>query len=109
MARGQSLVDRVKQYLFSVPPKRMPDMAGVARELGLSTRSLRRHLADDGASYKALVQSVLQIRATQMLSDPNRTIQQTAAEMGFSDPSAFQRAFKRWKGIPPGQFKETKE
>jgi AraC-like DNA-binding protein len=31
------------------------------------------------------------------------------AEMGFSDPSAFQRAFKRWKGMSPGQFKATKE
>ncbi len=109
IARGQSFVDRVKQYLLSVPPKRMPDMASVARELGLSTRSLRRRLADERVSYTALLQSVLEIRATQMLSDPNRTIQETAAEMGFSDPSAFQRAFKRWKGMTPGQFKETKE
>ena len=109
MARGKSFVDRVKQHLLSVPPKRMPDMAGVARDLGLSTRSLRRRLADDGASYKALVQSVLELRATQMLGDPNRTIQETAAEMGFSDPSAFQRAFKRWKGMTPGQFKEAKQ
>ena len=108
MARGQRFVDRVQQYLLSVPPKRMPDMTGIARDLGLSTRSLRRRLAEDGASYKALVQSVLEIRATQMLSDPNRTIQQTAAEMGFSDPSAFQRAFKRWKGMTLGQFKESK-
>lgn len=108
MARGQRFVDRVQQYLLSVPPKRMPDMTGVARDLGLSTRSLRRRLAEDGASYKALVQSVLEIRATQMLGDPNRTIQQTAAEMGFSDPSAFQRAFKRWKGMTLGQFKDSK-
>lgn len=109
MARGQSFVDRVKQYLLSVPPRRMPDMSGVARDLGLSTRSLRRRLADDGASYKAIVQSVLEIRATQMLGDPNRTIQETAAEMGFSDPAAFQRAFKRWKGMSAGQFKDTKK
>jgi AraC-like DNA-binding protein len=108
MARGQRFVDRVQQYLLSVPPKRMPDMASVARDLGLSARSLRRRLADDGVSYKALVQSVLEIRATQMLGDPNRTIQETAAEMGFSDPTAFQRAFKRWKGMTPGPFKEAK-
>ena len=44
-----------------------------------------------------------------MLSDPNRTIQQTAAEMGFSDPSAFQHAFKRWKGMSAGQFKAAKQ
>lgn len=109
MARGERFVDRVRQYLLSVPPKRLPDMASVARDLGLSPRSLRRRLADDGMSYKALVQSVLAIRATQLLSDPNRTIQETAAEMGFSDPSAFQRAFKRWKGMTPGQFKDAKE
>jgi AraC-like DNA-binding protein len=109
MARGQRFVDRVQHYLLAVPPRRMPDMAIVARDLGLSARSLRRRLADDGVSYKDLVQSVLEIRATQLLGDPNRTIQETAAEMGFSDPSAFQRAFKRWKGMTPGQFKETKE
>jgi AraC-like DNA-binding protein len=108
MAHGQRFVDRVQQHLLAVPPKRLPDMARVARDLGLSTRSLRRRLADDGVSYKALVQAVLAIRATQLLSDPNRTIQDTAAEMGFSDPSAFQRAFKRWKGMTPGQFKDTK-
>lgn len=108
LARGQRFADRVKHYLLAVPPKRLPDMAGVARELGLSTRSLRRRLAEDGASYKALVQSVLEARAIQLLGDPNRTIQQAAAEMGFSDPSAFQRAFKRWTGMAPGQFKQAK-
>jgi AraC-like DNA-binding protein len=105
---SESAADRIKQYLMSVPPKRMPDMDGVARALGISARSLRRRLADEGVSYKAIVQSVLETRAEQMLSDPNRSIQETANEMGFSDPSAFQRAFKRWKGMTPGQFKESK-
>jgi AraC-like DNA-binding protein len=108
LAHGQRFVDRVRHYLLSVPPKRMPDMAGVARALGVSARSLRRYLAEDGASYKALVQAVLETRATQLLGDPNRTIQQTAAELGFSDPSAFQRAFKRWTGKTPGQVKGAK-
>ena len=52
---------------------------------------------------------MLETRATQMLSDPKRTIQETAAEMGFADPTAFQRAFKRWTGITPGQFKEANQ
>jgi AraC-like DNA-binding protein len=76
----QAPLDRVANGGSAV--QEMPDMASVARDLGLSARSLRRRLADDGVSYKALVQSVLEIRAIQLLGDPNRTIQDTAAEMG---------------------------
>jgi AraC-like DNA-binding protein len=108
IVRGQGFVDRVKQHLLSLPPSGTPDMDAVARALGISARSLRRRLAEEHVSYKALLQSVLEARATQMLSDPNRTIQETAHAMGFSDPAAFQRAFKRWKGVTPGEFKKAK-
>jgi AraC-like DNA-binding protein len=108
IVRGQGFVDKVKQHLLSLPPSRMPDMGVVARSLGISARSLRRRLAEQDVSYKALLQSVLEARATQMLGDPNRSIQETAHAMGFSDPAAFQRAFKRWKGITPGEFKKAK-
>jgi AraC-like DNA-binding protein len=83
-------------------------MTAVARDLATSERSLRRRLADEGVSYRALVQTVLETRATQMLSDPQRSIQETAHAMGFSDVVAFQRAFKRWKGVTPGEYRKNK-
>jgi AraC-like DNA-binding protein len=108
LVHGERFADRVKTHLMALPSSRLTDMASVARDLALSERSLRRHLADEGVSYRSLVQTVLETRATQMLSDPNRSIQETAHAMGFSDVASFQRAFKRWKGITPGEYKRGK-
>jgi AraC-like DNA-binding protein len=108
LVEGERFADRVRAHLMALPPSRLSDMTAIARDLALSERSLRRHLADEGVSYRGLVQEVLETRATQMLSDPNRSIQDTARAMGFSDVAAFQRAFKRWKGITPGEYKGGK-
>jgi AraC-like DNA-binding protein len=71
----------------------------------MSVRSLRRRLADEGASYKVLFDEALAVAAMRMLGDSRRTIQDIALAMGFSDPSAFHRAFKRWTGMTPVQYR----
>ena len=86
-----------------------PDMAAVARDMGMSTRSLRRKLAEEGTSYKAVLDQALGAAATLMLKDTRRSIQETAHAMGFSDPTAFHRAFKRWTGMTPKQYREKGE
>jgi AraC-like DNA-binding protein len=107
VTRGVSHADRLRQYLLAHPPigATTPDMAAVARELGMSVRSLRRRLADEGASYKVLFDEALAVAAMRMLGDSRRTIQDIALAMGFSDPSAFHRAFKRWTGMTPVQYR----
>jgi AraC-like DNA-binding protein len=55
------------------------------------------------------VQSTLARAAKQMLRDPKSSVQQTAHAMGFADPAAFHRAFKRWTGLTPLEFRQKKE
>jgi AraC-like DNA-binding protein len=96
---------RLRMYLFSHPAiGAEPDMTTVARALGMSVRSLRRRLSEEGVSFTAIREESLAATATQYLA--RRSIQETAYAMGFSDPTAFHRAFKRWTGMTPTQYRE---
>jgi AraC-like DNA-binding protein len=105
---GLGTADRLKQYLLARPPSRIPDMAAAARDLGMSERSLRRRLASEATSYRLIVRAALETSAGHLLRDPARTIQSTAEALGFSDAVAFHRAFKRWTGMTPGQYRDRR-
>lgn len=84
-------------------------MVMVARDLGMSVQSLRRRLKEEGVSYKAVLDEAFGTVATRMLSDSRQSIQETAHAMGFSDPTAFHRAFKRWTGMTPTEYRTKTE
>jgi AraC-like DNA-binding protein len=108
VTRGIGQAERVRQYFLSHPPRgASADMGVVARSLGMSVRSLRRRLGEEGVSYKTLVEEALVVVATRMLGDAHRSIQETAYAMGFSDATAFHRAFKRWTTMTPSQYRES--
>jgi AraC-like DNA-binding protein len=109
MSTGGGPTDQVKRYLVARPPARIPDIATAARDLGMSARSLRRYLAAESTSYRELVRAVLEDSAGHMLRDPKRSIQETASALGFSNVGAFHRAFKRWTGMTPAQYREKRE
>jgi len=104
---GLRLCDSLRQYLLSRPPSQIPDLPTAARDLGISARSLRRRLAADATSYRTLVRATLEASAGHLLRDPSRSIQETAHALGFSDAGAFHRAFKRWTGMTPKQYRES--
>ncbi len=99
---------RLRQYLMAVPPSRIPEISAAARDLGMSERSLRRRLTADGTSYRDVVRSALEASAGRMLRDSTRTIKETALALGFADPAAFHRAFKRWTGMTPGEYRRAR-
>lgn len=90
----------VQQELPSV--LQMPD---AARSLGMSERSLRRRLAEEGVSYSQLIEQSQIELARVLLGNPTKTIKEVAHEVGFTGQSGFHRAFKRWTGTSPAQFR----
>jgi len=108
VAVGLRPADQVKRYLLARPAARIPDISTAARDLGLSVRSLRRRLAADATSYRSLVQATLEVSAGHLLRDPQRSIQETAGALGFANVGAFHRAFRRWTGMTPVQYRERR-
>lgn len=91
----------VRQYLDSVPLNTAPDLLQAARTLGLSDRTLKRRLQDEGVSYRVLLAEVRGRQANDLLADDTLSLTQIAERMGFSDLSSFSQAYKRWFGFAP--------
>jgi AraC-like DNA-binding protein len=103
--RSLSTVERVKRWLAAQTDLSRPSLDAASRELGVSTRSLRRHLQGEQTLFSALVEDARAIHAKRTLSDSDRSIQETAYALGYRTPSAFARAFKRWTGMTPRAYR----
>ena len=95
---------RVHEHLVQQGPQLRADMAHAAQALGMSVRSLRRRLDAEGKTFHTIANEALATIAKHLLREKQRTIQEVAYEMGFSDASAFHRAFKRWTGVTPRTY-----
>ena len=80
-------------------------MSAIARQLGMSERTLQRRLADDGVSYQEVVEEVRRAAAGRYLDESPLAIGEIAYLLGYSEPAAFHRAFKRWYGTTPEHFR----
>lgn len=93
--------DRVRRFLTSrVPFATEPSANELADSLRMSERTLRRKLADEGTSLRALLDDVRKERAVALL-ERGESADTIAYELGFSNANAFRRAFKRWTGSAP--------
>jgi AraC-like DNA-binding protein len=98
---AQSLSVRVEQLLRTQPRW---GKERIAEQLQLSGRHLNRKLAEEGSSFKLLRDRVLYQMAEQLLRESPR-LAEVAERLGFSDESAFAKAFRRWSGVAPGQYR----
>jgi AraC-like DNA-binding protein len=109
LVQGKRHAERLRNYLSAQPPDRIPTMDVAAHELGMSVRSLRRRLAEEGASFREVVQGMLEDAAAHVLANPGRSVQEAAQVTGFSNATTFKRAFKQWTGVTPTQFRRSKD
>jgi len=84
-----------------------PRLIEVAQTLHLSERSLRRRLAESGRIFREIHDRVRAERALELLQGGALSVAEIGAQIGFSDPREFRRAFKRWTGMSPQQAKRT--
>jgi AraC-like DNA-binding protein len=78
-----------------------PSLDDAARALGLSARTLHRRLDEEGTSFREIKDGVRREVALARLEKSDASIAEIAAELGYSEPSAFFRAFQGWTGVAP--------
>lgn len=84
----------------------VPQAAEVARDMGMSERTLYRRLADEGLTFRDVLIQAQSSLAQELLRDSTSSIAEIAFLTGFSEQSTFSRAFKRWVGQAPAQFRQ---
>lgn len=107
LVHGESYAERLRRLIGAALPN-LPDMRQVAKSLGMSERSLRRRLADEDTSFSRIAQEARCVIAQRLLADHDRSVQQVAFDAGFESPTAFHRAFRRWTGKSPLEFRSER-
>ncbi len=101
-----TLVGKTKDAIARALSEGLPKMADIARGLGMSARSFHRRLAEHGVSFQTLTEETRRELAEGMLRDESYSLSEVAFLTGFSEQSAFTRAFKRWVGQTPASFRK---
>jgi AraC-like DNA-binding protein len=83
-----------------------PNLEQVAAELKVSPRTLQRHLSHHGISHSQLVDQVRQEYASNWLHRSPMSVGEIAQRLGYSDAGSFTRAFERWTGVSPREFRK---
>ena len=105
---GDSLISQIRR-LLGRDCSAWPDLEAVARQLHMSPQTLRRHLSEEGSSFQELKDHLRRDLAIYHLGRSDLSIQDIAEQLGFSEPSAFHRAFKKWTGLTPGAYRANQE
>ena len=103
---GRSVLSRASEQLRSASPS--PTCSEVARSLGMSERSLQRHLRLAGATYSQLQRAARLGSAKERLATSQQSVTEIAADFGFSSSQHFTTLFKRAFGVTPSQFRQKK-
>ena len=104
---SDGLTARIRRRLREMPPDAWPDFDSLSRQLHSSAATLRRRLDEEGQSYRSIKDDLRRDLAISYLSHSDKSVTDIAEKLGFAESSAFHRAFKKWTGARPGEYRRT--
>lgn len=106
--RADDPLDRVRSIVAEELQRGVPTLTIVAKRMATSERTLRRRLDESGTSFREMLDASRAELARRYVADPRLSLTDVAFMLGFSEPSAFVRAFKRWTGTTPAVARRPK-
>jgi AraC-like DNA-binding protein len=103
-----SVSERIRRLLSRRLDSELPSLEAVSSLLSMTPQTLRRRLHDEGHGYQALKDALRRDTAIEYLAQPELTLVDIAQRLGFSEPSTFHRAFKKWTGVAPGEYRSRR-
>lgn len=106
---GDSIIAQIRNIIGDDFSNDLPNFEDIAEKLHTSPQTLRRRLKEEGITYQELKDQMRRDTAIYFLERGDLAIHEIAERLGFSEPSTFHRAFKKWTGITPGAYRQGED
>ncbi len=103
---AHKIAREVEGLIKDALPSGIPSIGQLGESMGMSSRTLSRRLAENGMKFRDLIKNTQIILSTELLKNTPSSIGEIAFQTGFSDQSAFNRAFKKWTGKSPLEYRK---
>lgn len=103
---SQTLSEQVQQYLRQNPGRCLPDSNQCAQRFHMSISAFKKHLQAENISYQFICDQIRHQRATKLVCQNTLSLKEVSFQLGFANPSAFNRAFKRWTQLSPAEYRK---
>ena len=100
------MVEAARDVIFRAFGTGHPPIEKIAGAVNLSVRTFQRRLAQGGRTYKMLLDEVRFAEARRALASSNEPLKAIAFELGFAEQASFTRAFRRWTGLAPSEYRK---
>ncbi len=105
--KSSKVANDVESLIEDALPSGIPSIFQVAEQMGLSNRTLTRRLAENGVAFRDLIKKTQERISKDLLKNSQMSVAEIAFQTGFSEQSAFNRAFRRWTGLAPLEFRKN--
>ncbi len=104
---SNKLISDVQKLIMEALPSGIPSILQISEHLGMSARTLNRRLAENQFTFRDLIKEAQESISVDLLKNSSRSIGEIAFQTGFSEQSAFNRAFRRWTGQSPVEYRKS--